>query len=149
MSVSYGHGLELTYFRVQQQTSSGSWSNVSLLHKDNKYRFKVRFKNINSTSYMPPLTEPHAHLETYTVELSDASYARFYSSSSYTGTSSTRGFDHGEHKILPGKTVDYYFYFIWKSPADVPMPPPGVKILVGLWSAVSKGKPFQTLVPFI
>jgi hypothetical protein len=148
MGVSFGHGLELTYFRVQKQTESGGWINVSSLGKDQKYRLKLKFKNLNSAAFMPPLTEPHAFLELYSIEITDASYARFYSTSSYTGTSYNRGTTNGD-KIFPGKTKEFYMYFKWEAPNEVPMPPPPVKILVGLWSAVSKGKPHCIAPPLI
>lgn len=98
---------------------------------------------------MPPFNEPHSHLETYSVEISNASYAKFYSSSSFTGSTSNRGVDHGQHKIFHGKTKTYYFYFKWDVPSDAAMPAPGAKILVGLWSAISAGKPNHNLPPFI
>lgn len=145
MSVSFGHGLELTYFRVQKQRSNGSWSAVSMMHKDARYRFKVTFKDIVNVKKH----KKHSHLATGFVVLDEAGYAAFYKSSAYTGSPSSRAVDLEYTRIIRGKTHTWYFYFIWKAPVDVPLPPPGARIRVELYTANYLGKPGKSVPPFI
>ena len=155
MSISFGHGLALTYFKVQKQTSSGGWTIVSLLNKDQKYRFKLIFKNTNSNSFIPPLTEPHVYLDLYYIGITKASYEEYYESSSYSKMITGPGGIPSNYTSIYGSQIQYqksgtyYFYFIWRCPSDIALPLPGIKISVGINSAVFKGKPDITLVPFI
>jgi hypothetical protein len=48
MSVAFGHGLELVYFRVQKKKDDGSWETVSSIGEDKQYRYIIKFKNINA-----------------------------------------------------------------------------------------------------
>ena len=148
MPLSFDHGLELTSIKVYELKSNGGWKSVQVLKKDKKYRFRLRFKNTNSTAHMPPFNEPHSHLELYAVEMKNVQFAKFYASSAYSGTGYSRGTMSGTLKIFAKATKTVYFYFIFKSPSDV-MPILPVTIGVKLWSAVTKGYKAKTLMPYM
>ena len=147
MAVSFGSGLELVSFQFQKQSSSGGWSLAHVLRKNSRYRFRLKLKNVVDTKKRS--NKNHSYLEPIYVHLVNAGYASFYSSSSYTGTPTDYGLETEYIRIKPGKTHVYYFYFIWKSPSDIPMPPPGIEIWIELCDAQYKGKKHKTLPPLI
>ena len=149
MSVDFGHGLELITFKVYERTSSGSWRTTPLLRVNKKYRLRVRFKNVNSTSYMPPFSERHSHLGLYSIEILNARDAKFYSTSSYSGSGTSRVYTSGTHTIRPGKTLTLYFYFIWEARNTILVQHISPTIGVKLYSAVEKGYKGLSIVPLI
>jgi hypothetical protein len=139
--VSLGHGLQLEYLRLQKQNSNGGWTVASALSPNEKYRYKIGFDNISS-----PLAD--AYLDLTWIKIFEPTYTRFYADASYTGSPTNVGKTDGG-RVYRNKRQYFYIYFIWESPIDAATPPPGVRLQVDLYSAVSKGVRSSTVVPLI
>ena len=112
MSDIYTNGhMSISSFKVYKRTASGGWVRADSLRYNEKYRF--RFRCINRARPSPPV-----HFDQVRVWTHSNSHTRYYESSSYSGTYTTKFQSKLWDTTLlrSGKGMTIYAYFKWRGP---------------------------------